>query len=245
MRAQILHDPALGDTKPCTVEVVGYFDAGHALKITMNTLPYYTYVHRRATDGSVFYVGMGSGRRAYHKHAGARTARWLAAVAEHGRVVQIVDRFATTDEARDAEVETITHMKAFGQKLLNNVAGGNGGRGVSRPPVAEALDNALAVVNALGAARRSFPAQRHAETLSAIDQALAQHAAGSWWQVGQPVDSSGPDSPDSGPDCTPWRTRQAANPSTAPICVRSVVVQTTTALCRQHPIDPRQTVADH
>lgn len=49
---------------------------------------YYVYLHRRATDGSVFYVGKGKGRRGwdlkreYNKH-------WIRAAIKHGITVEI------------------------------------------------------------------------------------------------------------------------------------------------------------
>lgn len=48
---------------------------------------YYVYEHCRASDGAVFYVGKGSGRRAYSR---TRSEHWKRVVAKHGLVVNIV-----------------------------------------------------------------------------------------------------------------------------------------------------------
>ena len=82
------------------------------------------YVHRRATDGKIFYVGMGTRARARSKTS--RNATWLATEAEHGRLVQVVDVFDEPDDAAAAEVELIDLLVAMGVELVNRSAGGEG-----------------------------------------------------------------------------------------------------------------------
>jgi hypothetical protein len=86
---------------------------------------FYTYVHRRASDGSIFYVGMGSGFRA--KAKSGRSKEWLEVAAQHGRVVQVFERFETPREAAQAEIETIDLLGQMGVRLINRSNGGEGG----------------------------------------------------------------------------------------------------------------------
>jgi len=55
----------------------------------------YVYLHSRLTDGVVFYVGMGTAKRAYSK--AGRTSHWLRTVDKHGYEVT----FAHTDSRLD------------------------------------------------------------------------------------------------------------------------------------------------
>lgn len=49
---------------------------------------FYVYIHRRATDGAVFYVGKGSGDRAFWFHG--RKLHWRNIAKKHGVIVEIV-----------------------------------------------------------------------------------------------------------------------------------------------------------
>lgn len=55
---------------------------------------FYVYVHRRATDESIFYVGRGRKKRA---HSTGHNPHWRNIVKKHGRTVHIVDE--NLDEA--------------------------------------------------------------------------------------------------------------------------------------------------
>lgn len=48
---------------------------------------YYVYLHRKATTGDVFYVGKGTGRRAYEKRL--RSTYWKKVANKHGLVVEL------------------------------------------------------------------------------------------------------------------------------------------------------------
>lgn len=85
---------------------------------------YYVYVHRKATDGSVFYVGKGKGRRAWNKTH--RSDYWKRVSDKYGVTVDIVLRFSNETCALSLEMALI---KFYGRKNLCNLS--NGGLGVS------------------------------------------------------------------------------------------------------------------
>lgn len=83
------------------------------------------YVHRKKTDGTVFYVGMGHVKRAYSLQRGKL---WWKVANKHGYTVEIVAQGLTSDEAWDLEIELI---KRYGRIdigtgcLVNHTKGGN------------------------------------------------------------------------------------------------------------------------
>lgn len=84
--------------------------------------PFYVYVHRRATDGRVFYVGKGSARRLHHK---GRNPHWHNIVNKHGFTAHIVMRFENETCAFSFERALIDF---YGKSNLCNLSdGGEGG----------------------------------------------------------------------------------------------------------------------
>jgi hypothetical protein len=69
---------------------------------------YYVYLHRALDTGEVFYIGKGSGDRAYRKNN--RNVRWQAK-AKSGFTVEIIQHFATDNAALAYEKELITQHK--------------------------------------------------------------------------------------------------------------------------------------
>ena len=84
---------------------------------------FYVYVHRKATDGSVFYVGKGKGRMIYDKK---RNQHWKHIVNKHGFTADIVMRFESERCAFSFECALI---KFYGRFNLCNLT--DGGYGVS------------------------------------------------------------------------------------------------------------------
>lgn len=125
----------------------------HTQGFLMNN--YCVYVHRKITDGSIFYVGKGCGeKRARSKSA--RSTRWKRSEAKHGRSVHIVASGLTNDAACELEIFLISEIGR--ESLVNMTDGGEGapGRTVSkrtrdivrsknagRPPSKSAIESAL------------------------------------------------------------------------------------------------------
>ena len=90
----------------------------------MKTSGYYVYLHKKKTDGSVFYVGKGRVYRAWSKR---RTLFWKNIVNKHGLVVEIVKDGLSEDEAFELEKKIICNLK---ETLINMTGGGEGKSGL-------------------------------------------------------------------------------------------------------------------
>lgn len=75
---------------------------------------FYVYLHRKVTTNEVFYVGKGSGRRAYDKVA--RSTWWKKTVAKHGYTVEIYMDNLQEWYALELEAELIAY---YGRKDLD------------------------------------------------------------------------------------------------------------------------------
>lgn len=87
-----------------------------------STSCFYVYVHRRSTDGRVFYVGKGKGRRAWT--AQGRSNYWRNIVAKHGLIVEIVQDAMQEWWAFEMECELIA---LYGRENLCNLTDGGEG----------------------------------------------------------------------------------------------------------------------
>ena len=86
---------------------------------------FYVYLHRRASDNSVFYIGKGCKYRAYETHKSKRSVYWIRVYQKHGRVVEIVKDNLTEKEALAIEVALIAQYGI--ENLCNHSSGGESG----------------------------------------------------------------------------------------------------------------------
>lgn len=86
---------------------------------------HYVYLHRRQTNGSIFYVGKGKHRRAWSKDR--KNPQWKRTVAKHGFSVQIIR--SGLREPCAMTMERIAIAKIGLQNLANITAGGEGSSG--------------------------------------------------------------------------------------------------------------------
>lgn len=98
----------------------------------MNKNVFYVYLHRRASDNKVFYVGKGKDKRAFDKNN--RSKYWKAVKNKHGLIVEIVFDSLTEEEAFQCEKDTILEMKYFCYPLVNHTDGGEGTSGMKQSP---------------------------------------------------------------------------------------------------------------
>ena len=86
---------------------------------------YYIYLHRRISDGKIFYVGKGSGIRL--KVTSGRNERWNRVYRKHGFSYEVLFDNLDEEEAYQLEMEVISELKYHGYDLVNLTAGGEGG----------------------------------------------------------------------------------------------------------------------
>lgn len=91
---------------------------------------FYVYVHRQADTSEVFYVGKGSGSRAWANQW--RPKFWKNVKESHGLVVEIVAMFWDEKPAFDMERQLIAEYRAAGARLTNCSDGGEGPSGAKR-----------------------------------------------------------------------------------------------------------------
>jgi hypothetical protein len=102
---------------------------------------HYVYVHRRASDGRIFYVGKGSHPDRAHSRD-RRNTHWQAVAAKHGVVVEVVQHFETDALAQQCERDLIAW---YGRAALVNMTdGGDGCAGLVPSAQARAKLSALA-----------------------------------------------------------------------------------------------------
>lgn len=88
------------------------------------------YAHFRASDGLMFYIGIGTEQRPYEV---GRNAYWGNVVAKHGYTVEVLLSDLTWEEACTVEVEMIAAFRSVlmqsKAKLTNQTDGGDGTKG--------------------------------------------------------------------------------------------------------------------
>lgn len=85
---------------------------------------YYTYTHS-TPDGRVFYVGKGTGHRAYSTNK--RPIIWRNIVEENkGLTIKIIETFENENDAYDHEKSLIKYHTNNGADLINKTMGGAG-----------------------------------------------------------------------------------------------------------------------
>lgn len=92
---------------------------------------FYVYIHRRLSDGKVFYVGKGCGKRAYEFSKNARSIYWHRVKNKYGIVVEILFDNLSEQDAFQVEIDTIKEFKYFGYPLVNTTDGGEGSSGLN------------------------------------------------------------------------------------------------------------------
>jgi hypothetical protein len=98
---------------------------------------FYVYVHMKATDDSVFYVGKGSKYRYTTKQG--RNQYWNRIVSKHGFIAEIVKNQLSFDEANAYEIKLIQELKDQGCILCNLTNGGEGCLGVKKTEQQKAI----------------------------------------------------------------------------------------------------------
>lgn len=101
---------------------------------------FYTYLHRRLSDGVPFYIGKGTRRDRMTLPTG-RSERWTRTVAKHGFKAEVVARWPTEREAFDHEKFLIRCFRDMGFDICNHTDGGEGASGFKQSEATKALRN--------------------------------------------------------------------------------------------------------
>ena len=98
-------------------------------------MTFFVYIHKKATDGRVFYVGKGCRYR--HNTKWGRSQYWHNTVNKYGYTVEIVKHNLTEDQAYQLEIQLIKKYKR--ENLCNFTNGGEGAPGVTVSEQTKAL----------------------------------------------------------------------------------------------------------
>ena len=142
------------------------------MSVKAHGFKFYTYVHIRNDIGEVFYVGKGTGRRAF---ALGRNPYWNSIVAKHGHAVHIVAYFANEADAFEHEKEMISELRASGFNLANMTDGGEGATGWVPPASTRAKHADITRRRMADPAARTKLAEK-AKAQFASQEARAKHA---------------------------------------------------------------------
>ena len=93
-------------------------------------MSFYTYAHIRNDTGLIFYIGKGSGRRAWKTDS--RSKHWQNIASKHGYRVEILARWCDESDAFAHERLLIDVFKSLGHQLVNLTDGGEGASGLVR-----------------------------------------------------------------------------------------------------------------
>lgn len=88
---------------------------------------FYVYAHRRATDGSIFYIGKGKGFRA--SNVSSRNIHWRRIVKKHDYRIEFVKKEMDEKSAFELEEHLICELRLSGFTLANITNGGEGESG--------------------------------------------------------------------------------------------------------------------
>ena len=88
---------------------------------------FYVYIHRRLSDGKIFYIGKGRGKRAWSVKS--RNPHWHSIVSKHGLSVEILAGNLTEKVAFEFEISAIAALGL--ENLANMTLGGEGHSGLS------------------------------------------------------------------------------------------------------------------
>lgn len=90
-------------------------------------MKYYTYMHIRQTDNKIFYIGKGSGSRAFN--SSPRGVIWRNVANKHGFCTEILMRFENEKDCFEHEKFLISCFQDMGESLVNQTRGGEGSSG--------------------------------------------------------------------------------------------------------------------
>lgn len=125
---------------------------------------FFTYIHRKVSDNSVFYVGMGSKKRA--NLVSNRSKEWQNVADEHGVYVEICAKWETQDEAYEHERLLISCFREMKHPLVNK-SDGKASLGLSR----KQSDQERALTSQRMMGNKIWVGRKHKESTKALQRA--------------------------------------------------------------------------
>ena len=118
------------------------------------------YIHRKLSDDTIFYVGIGEPSRAYEKAPTSRSVVWHRTVKKYGYYVEVIFKDLSKEESCEIEIYLI---EKFGRRdlkkgtLVNLTDGGEGvdGRVVYNIETGEMFDSLAEGAKSIGMSRQS------------------------------------------------------------------------------------------
>ena len=93
------------------------------------------YIHRKKTDDTIFYIGIGNEDRPYQKAPTSRSVVWHRTVKKHGYYVEVIFKDLSKEEACEIEIYLIEKLGRRDLKkgsLVNLTGGGEGHLNMSK-----------------------------------------------------------------------------------------------------------------
>lgn len=119
-------------------------------------MDFYVYVHKKKTNGEVFYVGKGSGKRAWS--SSGRNELWERTANKYGWFVEIVENNLQDWYAFELERDLISFYgrRDIGDGSLTNMSDGGDGPSRMNPEAAKRISEALSGINCYKADQKDY-----------------------------------------------------------------------------------------
>ena len=119
-------------------------------------MDYYVYLHKKKTTGEVFYVGKGSGKRAWS--AFGRNSFWKRVAEKHGWVVEIVQDNLQDWYAFELEKDLISYYgrRDLGDGNLTNMSDGGDGPSRLNPEIVKRISESLSGLKCYKSDKRNY-----------------------------------------------------------------------------------------
>ena len=119
-------------------------------------MDFYVYVHKKKSNGEVFYVGKGSGKRAWSSFG--RNELWKRTANKYGWYVEIVENNLQDWYAFELERDLISFYgrRDIGDGILTNMSDGGDGPSRMNPEAAKRISEALSGINCYKADQKDY-----------------------------------------------------------------------------------------
>ena len=138
---------------------------------------FYVYENTRLDINEIFYVGKGTGNRAYENKGSRRSEHWKRIHNKAGSSVKILADNLDEELAFLVEVERIDQLKRLNVSLVNRTTGGEGIAGYKHSKYAKEKISAAkkAMYDSMSKEEKSWTKEHRINRLDAIKKYYATH----------------------------------------------------------------------